>query len=86
MSQGSRRITVRVSEQLYADLLAELAHRERSAVVAPQDESEFIRLAIRHEIQHRRRGRRSRSGRPAQFWPDEIVSIVDDPDLYDGGQ
>ena len=59
MSQGSRRITVRVSEQLYADLLAELAQRERSAVVAPQDESEFIRLAIRHEIQHRRRGRRS---------------------------
>lgn len=80
MSQGSPRVTVRLSERLLEEIHKELALLEDHSPRGPEDVSLFITRAIWERIKHRRRSR-AKHRRPSrtqeEIWPDEIVSIVD---------
>lgn len=82
MSRGTQVFTVRLAEDLVEQVRAELAKRAEHSLVPPQEFSEFVRLALVHEIQHRQRGRASRRRRArtdAEGWPQEIVRLAQNP-------
>ncbi len=70
MSKGNRIVPVRISDDLYQQMLDAIEGRNNKTQEEPFNVSDFIRYCIRVKLNHRlrsnRKGRRSSSRKPAQ--------------------
>lgn len=59
MSKGSKIVPVRISDELYGEMLAAMDSRNNKTQEEPHTVSDFIRYCIRTKLAHAARGRSS---------------------------